>query len=36
MDRIDAMRIFVRVVDRRSFIRAAHDLAVPRSRAFID
>lgn len=32
MDRIDAMRIFARVVERRSFIQAAHDLAVPRSR----
>jgi DNA-binding transcriptional LysR family regulator len=27
------MRIFVRVVDRRSFTRAAHDLGVPRSTA---
>lgn len=33
MDRIDAMRIFVRVVERRSFARAAHDLTLPKSRA---
>lgn len=32
MDRIDAMRAFVRVVERRSFSLAAHDLALPRSR----
>lgn len=32
MDRIDAMRAFVRVVERRSFAMAAHDLALPRSR----
>lgn len=33
MDRIDAMRIFARVVERRSFAQAAHDLALPKSRA---
>ena len=33
MDRIDAMRLFVRVVDRRSFTLAAQDLNVPRSTA---
>ncbi|MFC3078706.1 LysR substrate-binding domain-containing protein [Phenylobacterium terrae] len=33
MDRIDAMRLFTRVVDRRSFTQAAHDLGVPRSTA---
>lgn len=33
MDRIDAMRLFVRVVDRRSFTQAAQDLGVPRSTA---
>jgi DNA-binding transcriptional LysR family regulator len=33
MDRLDAMRLFTRVVDRRSFTEAAHDLAVPRSTA---
>lgn len=32
MDRLDAMRAFVRVVERRSFIAAAQDLALPRSR----
>jgi DNA-binding transcriptional LysR family regulator len=32
MDRLDAMRVFVRVVERRSFAKAAHDLALPRSR----
>src|ERR1700761_717750 len=31
MDRLDAMRLFARVVDRRSFTQAAHDLDVPRS-----
>ena len=25
MDRLDAMRLFVRVVDRRSFTQAAHE-----------
>ena len=32
MDRIDAMRAFVRVAERRSFAQAAHDLGLPRSR----
>lgn len=32
MDRIDAMRAFVRVVERRSFTHAADDLVLPRSR----
>jgi DNA-binding transcriptional LysR family regulator len=31
MDRLDAMRLFTRVVDRRSFTQAAHDLDIPRS-----
>lgn len=33
MDRLDAMRLFTRVVERRSFTQAANDLAVPRSTA---
>jgi DNA-binding transcriptional LysR family regulator len=33
MDRIDAMHLFVRVVERRSFTLAAQDLALPRSTA---
>jgi len=33
MDRIDAMRLFTRVVDRRSFSSAAQDLDLPRSTA---
>ena len=33
MDRLDAMRLFVRVVERRSFTLAAQDLEVPRSTA---
>jgi DNA-binding transcriptional LysR family regulator len=33
MDRLDAMRLFTRVVDRRSFTQAAHDLGLPRSTA---
>jgi DNA-binding transcriptional LysR family regulator len=33
MDRFDAMRLFTRVVDRRSFTQAAHDLDLPRSTA---
>lgn len=33
MDRLDAMCLFTRVVERRSFTDAAHDLAVPRSTA---
>ena len=32
MDRIDAMRAFARVVERRSFAQAGHDLVLPRSR----
>jgi DNA-binding transcriptional LysR family regulator len=31
MDRIDAMRVFTRVVERRSFTLAAEDLGLPRS-----
>src|SRR5215475_6316793 len=31
MDRLDAMRLFIRVVERRSFTQAAHDSGVPRS-----
>ncbi|MBK5961817.1 LysR family transcriptional regulator [Rhodoplanes elegans] len=31
MDRFDAMRVFTRVVERRSFSRAAEDLGLPRS-----
>ncbi|MBB2205636.1 LysR family transcriptional regulator [Gluconacetobacter takamatsuzukensis] len=31
MDRIDTMRVFARVVERRSFIRAAEDLGLPAS-----
>jgi DNA-binding transcriptional LysR family regulator len=31
MDRLDAMRLFTRVVERRSFTEAAHDTGVPRS-----
>jgi DNA-binding transcriptional LysR family regulator len=31
MDRFDAMRVFVRVVERRSFTLAAEDLGLPRS-----
>ena len=31
MDRLDAMRVFVRIVERRSFTRAAEDLGLPRS-----
>jgi DNA-binding transcriptional LysR family regulator len=33
MDRLDAMRLFTRVVDRRSFTQAARDLGIPRSTA---
>ena len=33
MDRLEAMRLFTRVVDRRSFTQAAHDLDIPRSTA---
>src|SRR3546814_13503546 len=31
MDRFDAMRVFVRVAERRSFTLAADDLGLPRS-----
>ena len=31
MDRLDAMRLFIRIVERRSFTAAAHDIGVPRS-----
>jgi DNA-binding transcriptional LysR family regulator len=31
MDRFEAMRVFVRIVERRSFTRAADDLGLPRS-----
>lgn len=31
MDRLDAMRVFVRVMERRSFSRAAEDLGLPAS-----
>jgi DNA-binding transcriptional LysR family regulator len=33
MDRIESMRLFVRVVERRSFTAAARDLGIPRSTA---
>ncbi|HEX7803701.1 MAG TPA: LysR family transcriptional regulator [Pseudoxanthomonas sp.] len=33
MDRFDAMRVFVRVVEQRSFTQAAQDLNLPRSTA---
>ncbi|WP_024515147.1 LysR family transcriptional regulator [Bradyrhizobium sp. Tv2a-2] len=33
MDRFDAMRLFIRVVERRSFTQAAHDIGLPRSTA---
>jgi len=33
MDRLDSMRLFTRVVERRSFTQAAHDLGIPRSTA---
>jgi len=33
MDRLDVMRLFTRVVERRSFTQAAHDLGIPRSTA---
>lgn len=33
LDRLDAMRLFVRVVERRSFTAAAADLGIPRSTA---
>jgi len=31
MDRFDAMRVFTRIVERRSFTKAADDLGLPRS-----
>jgi len=31
LDRIDAMRLFVRIVERRSFTGAAQDIGIPRS-----
>ena len=31
MDRLDAMRLYTRVVERRSFTLAANDMEVPRS-----
>src|SRR5215510_3871998 len=33
MDRLDAMKLFLRIVDRRSFTLAAQDMEVPRSTA---
>lgn len=33
MDRFDAMRVFVRIMERRSFTRAADDLNLPRTTA---
>jgi len=33
MDRLDAMRLFTRVVERRSFTQAANDFGLPRSSA---
>ena len=33
MDRLDAMRLFIRIVERRSFTLAAQDMGVPRSTA---
>ncbi|MGY8709202.1 LysR family transcriptional regulator [Bradyrhizobium sp. 18BD] len=33
MDRLDAMRLFTRVVERRSFTQAANDIGLPRSSA---
>lgn len=33
MDRFDAMRLFVRIVERRSFTAAANDMEIPRSTA---
>ncbi|MGC4026881.1 MAG: LysR family transcriptional regulator [Mesorhizobium sp.] len=33
MDRIDAMRVFARIVERRSFVRAAEDMGLPASTA---
>ncbi|MCA8883579.1 MAG: LysR family transcriptional regulator [Rhodobacteraceae bacterium] len=33
MDKLDAMQVFARIVERRSFTKAAEDLALPRSTA---
>jgi DNA-binding transcriptional LysR family regulator len=33
MDRLDVMRLFTRIVERRSFTQAAQDLGIPRSTA---
>ena len=33
MDRFEAMRLFARVVERRSFTQAANDIGLPRSTA---
>jgi DNA-binding transcriptional LysR family regulator len=33
MDRLDVMRLFTRIVERRSFTQAAQDLSIPRSTA---
>ena len=33
MDRIDIMRLFVRIVERRSFAQASKDLQIPRATA---
>src|SRR5262252_4910078 len=33
MDRFDAMRLFARIVERRSFTLAANDMEIPRSTA---
>jgi len=33
MDRLDAMRLYVRVVERRSFTQASQDMGIPRSTA---
>lgn len=33
MDRLDAMRVFTRVVERQSFVRAAEDIGLPASTA---
>lgn len=35
MDRLASMRLFLRVVDRRSFTKAASDLGIPRSTATV-
>ena len=33
MDRLDVMRLFARIVERRSFTLAANDMEIPRSTA---